>query len=193
MDKVTMTIKAALGLSRGNVILAFKQQMNRQKLQLLGVSSMLIAYRKYEEINPPNVEDFCYITDNTYTKDEVVKMEADILKFLKFELGNPTLKTFLRRITRVAQEDYEASSLQLEFLGYSLAELSWLDYYGCVNFLPYMVVASVIFLTRRGGALQAVREKYKQHKFKCVATMPASPEIPASYFEDVQVVKVCHV
>ena len=26
---------------------------------------------KYEEISPPNVEDFCYITDNTYTKQEV--------------------------------------------------------------------------------------------------------------------------
>ncbi|XVF36365.1 hypothetical protein REPUB_Repub19eG0052500 [Reevesia pubescens] len=197
--------------------------LNRQKLQLLGVSSMLIA-SKYEEISPPNVEDFCYITDNTYTKDEVVKMEADILKSLKFELGNPTVKTFLRRFTRVAQEDYKASSLQLEFLGYYLAELSLLDY-GCVKFLPSVVAASVIFLTRfiirpkrhpwsfamqqysgykasdlkecilvihdlylsrKGGALQAVREKYKQHKFKCVATMPASPEIPASYFEDVQ-------
>jgi hypothetical protein len=27
--------------------------------------------RKYEEISPPNVEDFCYITDNTYMKQEV--------------------------------------------------------------------------------------------------------------------------
>jgi hypothetical protein len=25
----------------------------------------------YEEISPPNVEDFCYITDNTYTKQGV--------------------------------------------------------------------------------------------------------------------------
>nr|AAM95610.1 cyclin A-like protein [Nicotiana tabacum] len=55
----------------------------RQKLQLLGVSSMLIA-SKYEEINPPHVEDFCYITDNTYTKEDVVKMEADVLQSLKF-------------------------------------------------------------------------------------------------------------
>ncbi|KAH1065553.1 hypothetical protein J1N35_030540 [Gossypium stocksii] len=204
--------------------------LNRQRLQLLGVSSMLIA-SKYEEINPPNVEDFCYITDNTYRKDEVVKMEADILKSLKFELGNPTVKTFLRRFTRVAPEDYKDSTLQLECLGCYLAELSLLDY-GCVKFLPSMVAASVIFLarfiiqpkmhpwssavqeysgykasdlkecvliihdlylSRRGGALQAVREKYKQHKFKCVATMPASPEIPASYFEDVQEVDVSYV
>lgn len=89
--------------------------------------------RKYEEITAPDVGDFCYITDNTYPKEEVivfflffllnchfsfpcgskfyccafinigfivivkvVKMEADILKSLKFEMGNPTVKTFLR-------------------------------------------------------------------------------------------------
>lgn len=28
--------------------------------------------RKYEEIKPPEVEDFCYITDNTYSKEEVI-------------------------------------------------------------------------------------------------------------------------
>lgn len=52
--------------------------------------------RKYEEIKPPHVEDFCYITDNTYTKEEVVKMEAEVLKALKFEMGSPTIKSFLR-------------------------------------------------------------------------------------------------
>ncbi|KAF7817459.1 putative cyclin-A3-1 [Senna tora] len=185
--------------------------LNRQKLQLLGVSSMLIA-SKYEEIKPPVVEEFCYITDNTYTKEEVVKMEAEILKSLKFELG---------RFSRVSQESYETSNLQFEFLSYYLAELSLLDY-NCVKFLPSLVAASVVFLARfmlspsvhpwnstlhehsgyepsdlkecvliihdlylrrRGGTLQSIREKYRQHKFKCVATTPSPPEIPLSYFE----------
>ncbi|KAL3828893.1 hypothetical protein ACJIZ3_017695 [Penstemon smallii] len=120
--------------------------INRQKLQLLGVSSMLIA-SKYEEISPPDVSDFCYITDNAYSKQDVVKMEADVLKSLRFEMGNPTVKTFLRRFTMIAQEDFESSSLDLEFLGYYLAELSLLDY-GCVKFLPSLVAASVVFLSR---------------------------------------------
>ncbi|XP_024027370.1 putative cyclin-A3-1 isoform X1 [Morus notabilis] len=120
--------------------------LSRQKLQLLGVSSMLIA-SKYEEITPPRVEDFCYITDNTYTKEEAVKMEADILKSLKFELGSPTIKTFLRRFTSVAQESYKTPNLQLEFLCCYLAELSLLDY-NCVKFIPSLMAASVIFLAR---------------------------------------------
>ncbi|XP_071731407.1 G2/mitotic-specific cyclin C13-1-like [Rutidosis leptorrhynchoides] len=197
--------------------------LNRQRLQLLGVSSMLIA-AKYEEISPPHTEDFCYITDNTYTKQEVVKMEADVLKALKFEMGNPTVKSFLRRFTKVAQEDYETPNLHLEFLGYYLAELSLLEY-GCLKFLPSIVAASVMFLSRftlkpnlhpwnlaleqlcgykpsdlkecvmilhdlqssrRAANLVAVREKYKQHKFKGVSELSSPLTIPASFFEDVQ-------
>ncbi|XP_022977048.1 putative cyclin-A3-1 [Cucurbita maxima] len=198
--------------------------ISRQKLQLVGVSAMLIA-SKYEEISPPHVEEFVYITDNTYNREEVVEMEADILKSLEFELGDPTIKTFLRRFTMVAQETYEFNTLQFEFLGYYLAELSLLDY-NCVKFLPSLVAASVIFLarfmiqpkkhpwisrlehftgykpadmkdcillvhdlylSRRGGALAAIREKYKQHKFKFVCVMPSPPEIPIPYFEDVRI------
>ncbi|KAI3758842.1 hypothetical protein L6452_06414 [Arctium lappa] len=197
--------------------------LNKQRLQLLGVSSMLIA-AKYEEISPPHTEDFCDITDNTYRKQEVVKMEAEILKALKFEMGNPTVKTFLRKFMRIAQEDHEMPNLQLEFLGYYLAELSLLDY-GCLKFLPSMVAASVIFLSRftlnpsshpwhsaleqlsgykpsdlkecvqmlhdlqsskRAATLVAVREKYKQHKFKCVSELSSPSTIPASFFDDVQ-------
>ncbi|XP_049355265.1 putative cyclin-A3-1 isoform X1 [Solanum verrucosum] len=118
----------------------------RQRLQLLGVSSMLIA-AKYEEIKPPHVKDFCYVTANTFTKKDVVKMEASVLQSLKFEMGSPTAKTFLRRFTRVAQEDVKNPDLQFEFLGYYLAELSLLDY-NCVKFLPSLVAAAVIFLSR---------------------------------------------
>ncbi|XP_018484825.1 cyclin-A3-4 isoform X2 [Raphanus sativus] len=198
--------------------------IHRQRLQLVGVSAMLIA-SKYEEISPPKVEDFVYITDNTFTRQDVVSMEADILLALQFELGCPTIKTFLRRFTRVAQEDFSDSLLQIEFLCCYLSELSLLDY-SCVKFLPSLLAASAIFLarfiirpkqhpwnpmleeytmykasdlqqsvsiihdlylSRRGNDLEAVRNKYKQNQFKCVATMPVSPELPLAFFED-----VCH-
>jgi len=57
---------------------------------------VLKCCRKYEEISPPKVDDFCYITDNTFSKQDVVKMEADILLALQFELGRPTINTFMR-------------------------------------------------------------------------------------------------
>lgn len=42
------------------------------------------------------MDDFCYITDNTFSKQDVVKMEADILLALQFEMGRPTVNSFIR-------------------------------------------------------------------------------------------------
>ncbi len=39
-----------------------KCQVSRQNLQLIGVSCMFIA-TKYEEIYPPDLRDFVYVTD----------------------------------------------------------------------------------------------------------------------------------
>ena len=40
------------------------------KLQLVGVASMLIA-SKFEEIYPPEISEFVYITNSSYTEHEV--------------------------------------------------------------------------------------------------------------------------
>ena len=42
----------------------------RSRLQLVGVTCLLLA-AKYEEIYAPNIEEFCYITDNTYSRGDV--------------------------------------------------------------------------------------------------------------------------
>ncbi|KAL6425946.1 hypothetical protein ACFW04_008922 [Cataglyphis niger] len=66
----------------------------RTKLQLVGTAAMFIA-AKYEEIYPPEVGEFVYITDDTYTKTQVIKMENLILRVLSFDLTVPTHFTFL--------------------------------------------------------------------------------------------------
>ena len=35
-------------------------------------------YSLLQEIYPPEVKDFVYITDNAYTKDDILKMEAGL-------------------------------------------------------------------------------------------------------------------
>ena len=47
-----------------------EMSVQRGKLQLVGVTCMLLA-AKFEEIYPPAVDEFVYITDNTYTRDQV--------------------------------------------------------------------------------------------------------------------------
>ncbi|KAL3513687.1 hypothetical protein ACH5RR_026404 [Cinchona calisaya] len=122
--------------------------MDRQRLQLLGVACMMIA-SKYEEICAPQVEEFCYITDNTYFKDEVLEMESAVLNYLKFEMTAPTIKCFLRRFVRAAQGlvVHEAQSLQLECLANYIAELSLLEY-SMLCYAPSLIAASTIFLAK---------------------------------------------
>ncbi|KAG7943236.1 hypothetical protein I3843_15G028600 [Carya illinoinensis] len=120
--------------------------MNRQRLQLLGVACMMIA-SKYEEICAPQVEEFCYITDNTYFKEEVLQMESAVLNFLKFEMTAPTTKCFLRRFVRAAQGINEVPSLQLECLANYIAELSLLEY-NMLCYAPSLLAASAIFMAK---------------------------------------------
>ncbi|KAL9446605.1 hypothetical protein AB3S75_014303 [Citrus x aurantiifolia] len=121
----------------GNVII-------RQQLQLLGVACMMIS-AKYEEICPPQVEELCYITDNTYNKKEVLQMESAVLNYLKFEMTAPSAKCFLMRFIRAAQRSNKAPSMQFECLANYILELSLLDY-NMLCYSPSLIAASATFL-----------------------------------------------
>ncbi|KAJ6758516.1 CYCLINS [Salix koriyanagi] len=131
-----------------NLIDRFLSQnyIEKQRLQLLGVACMLIA-SKYEEICAPRVEDFCLITDNTYTRGEVLRMESQVLNFLHFQLSVPTTKSFLRRFIQAAQASSKVPRVELEFLANYLAELTLVEY-NFLKLLPSLVAASAVFLAR---------------------------------------------
>lgn len=81
------------------------QPVSRRKLQLVGVTAMLVAC-KYEEMYAPEVGDFAYITDNAYTKSQILEMEQVVLKSLNFQLGRPLPLHFLRRASKVASVSF---------------------------------------------------------------------------------------
>lgn len=78
-----------------------KKIVIRSKLQLVGVTAMLIA-SKYEEIYAPEVRDFVYITDKAYTREQILAMEATMLNTLDFRVSVPTVLVFLNRYLKVA-------------------------------------------------------------------------------------------
>lgn len=63
------------------------------RLQLLGITAMLIA-SKYHEIDSPVINDFIYMTDNAYTNKDVHVMEFEVLKLLEFYLNFATCHSF---------------------------------------------------------------------------------------------------
>ena len=64
-------------------------QITRTNFQLLGITALMIAC-KHEEIDLPKIDDFIYITDNAYVKNEVIKMENDVLSKLNFSFLYPS-------------------------------------------------------------------------------------------------------
>ncbi len=73
---------------------ATDSKISRRNLQLLGVVALMIG-AKIEEIYPPGTEDYIYISDNTYTRPQVLDMEREIVKVLRFQLAYPVISEYI--------------------------------------------------------------------------------------------------
>ncbi|XP_055015457.1 cyclin-A2 isoform X2 [Boleophthalmus pectinirostris] len=112
----------------------------RGKLQLVGTAAMLLA-SKFEEIYPPEVAEFVYITDDTYTRKQVLRMEHLVLKVLSFDLAAPTVNQFLTQYIL-----NQSVSKQVESLAMYLSELSLIDLEPCLKYLPSQTAAAAYIL-----------------------------------------------
>lgn len=112
----------------------------RGKLQLVGTAAMLLA-SKFEEIYPPEVAEFVYITDDTYTKKQVLRMEHLVLKVLSFDLAVPTINQFLNHYFL----QHSAGS-RVESLAMYLGELSLVDSDPFLKYLPSHTAAAAFVL-----------------------------------------------
>lgn len=114
----------------------------RSKLQLVGTSAMFIA-AKLEEIYPPDVADFVYITDDTYTKKQVLRMEQLILRALSFDVCAPTPHIFVNLFAVM-----ENLSDPVRHLAMYLCELSLLYSTPFLQYLPSRVAAAALAYAR---------------------------------------------
>lgn len=81
------------------------------KLQLVGVTAMFIA-AKYEEILAPSVDEFVYMTENGYTREEILKGERIILQTLNFSISSYSSPyTWVRRISKADNYDIQTRTL----------------------------------------------------------------------------------
>ncbi|KAF0910823.1 hypothetical protein E2562_004790 [Oryza meyeriana var. granulata] len=87
-----------------------REVISRDKLQLLGATALFVAF-KYEDSHHGSARIFSASTANTYTTQQVVEMEVDILRILNHEVGSPTVITFLRRfLTSCCGGNFESIS-----------------------------------------------------------------------------------
>ncbi|CAH4031053.1 unnamed protein product [Pieris brassicae] len=112
----------------------------KEKLQLIGVTAMFIA-SKYEEIYAPSIEDFAYITDNTYTKNDIIKCEKQIMIKLEFCLARPIPISFLRRFVKAAHGTSKNHHLAKYLVDLCLVE------YSMAHYRPSELAAAAICLS----------------------------------------------
>ncbi|GMJ07042.1 Cyclin B1;4 [Hibiscus trionum] len=117
--------------------------VQRKELQLVGISAMLIAC-KYEEIWAPEVNDFVFISDNAYAREQVLVMEKAILDKLEWYLTVPTPYMFLVRFIKASIP----SDDKTEDLAFYLAELGLMQYPTAVKYCPSMLAAAAVYAAR---------------------------------------------
>lgn len=113
--------------------------VRRNKLQLVGVTALLIAC-KYEEIYPPEVRDCVYITDRAYRKEEVLAMEHDILGRLNYRISAPTAYPFLLRFINIVR----ASPLTKHAANYYMERT--LQEHDLLEFRPSLMATAAVML-----------------------------------------------
>jgi len=104
-----------------------RRAVSRTKLQLVGCTAMLIA-AKYEEIYAPEVRDFVYISDQAYTRDQILAMESIMLNTLGFYITAPTALRFGERLCRVAKVSSETENLIRYLMELTMQDSKFLRY-----------------------------------------------------------------
>jgi len=128
--------------------------VQRSKLQLVGAACMFIA-AKYEEIYPPDVGEFVYITDDTYNKRQVLRMEHLVLKVLDFDLAVATSHLFLHKMLEMYQDEDPSEDNRLAALASYLAELVLVEGQDMLKFSASQVAASCVAMARHTLDLEA--------------------------------------
>ncbi|RCK66380.1 G2/mitotic-specific cyclin-4 [Candida viswanathii] len=92
-----------------------KRQVSLTRFQLVGAVALFIA-AKYEEINCPTVQEVAFMADNAYPIEDLLKAERFMIDVLDFDMGWPGPMSFLRRISKADNYDYETRTLAKYFL-----------------------------------------------------------------------------
>ncbi|KAF4356293.1 G2/mitotic-specific cyclin S13-7-like [Cannabis sativa] len=116
----------------------------RRELQLVGISSMLLA-SKYEEIWAPEVNDFVCISDNAYVKEQILVMEKAILVKLGWYLTVPTPYVFLVRYIKASVPNVDE---ELENMVFFFAELGVMHYSAVIAHCASTIAASAVYAAR---------------------------------------------
>jgi len=134
------------------------RQILRVNLQLLGITAMMIAC-KHEEIDLPKIEDFIYITDNAYTKNDIVKLENNILIALNFELLYPSALRFFEYLSLNFNFDKKAICMGKYLMESFLLDIKYVKYKASV------ISCACAYIVMKFFKIEGYQESYAKKYF----------------------------
>lgn len=149
--------------------LSIHQNVPKNQLQLIGITCLFIA-AKVEEIYPPKIAEFAYVTDGACTEEEILGKELVILKGLGWNLSPVTAPGWLNIYMQIESGDWSRPNTfiypQYGGLQYSqaaqLLDLATLDE-GSLKFPYSHIAAAAIYHTQgRECALRVSRIPWEQ-------------------------------
>lgn len=123
----------------------------KHQLQLIGITALFIA-AKLEEIYPPKLADFAYVTDGACSENEILDQELIMLQILKWHLTPITVTAWLNVYLQIASLD-KISEDSFELPQYSshafvqiarLVDICMLDV-SSLNYSNSVIAASALY------------------------------------------------
>lgn len=78
-----------------------KNETVLKKFQLLGIICILISFKYNEDLTSVTIEDLIYITDYTYSENEMKQMEIKVLKSIDYKLKITSSRDLLKYVMKL--------------------------------------------------------------------------------------------
>ena len=134
------------------------REVTRLNLQLLGIVAMFIAC-KHEEIDLPKSDDFIYVTDNAYTREEVFKMENEVLQVLKFDFLYPSPIKMFEILSWNFNFSHKEICLGKFLLETFLVDIKWVKYKASI------IAGAVCYIVMKFFKMSNYNEAYNKKYF----------------------------
>ena len=120
-----------------------KKQVSKENLQLLGATAFFIAAKYEETYSVPEIKELVHLSANAFTKSDLLRLEADILLTLDFNLiMNNTFK-FMEPFVKLIKMAPKNVHLTQYILELSLLDINFLKY------KPSLLAAAGIYLVNK--------------------------------------------
>ncbi|KAF0988400.1 hypothetical protein HZS_6487 [Henneguya salminicola] len=111
------------------------------EFQLIGITCLFIS-SKLNDVNLPQINEFVYVTENLYTRDNIIDTEKEIISALEFQLVVPTLLFFAELYFSYFKNLFVLET-QLILLQ-ALCEYTLIDYKLSNSYYPSILAAAIL-------------------------------------------------